>query len=87
MHVLRSDREPLPSHGGRGDQSSRTNNAIRAVAIGLELTGHPGISRNNPLERHYRDVSCSRIHSPQDDTILVASGRAALTLPEGSNVS
>lgn len=53
-----------------------TTNAIRAVEIGLELTGNPGLSRKNPLERHYRDVLCSRIHSPQDDTILVAAGRA-----------
>jgi len=53
-----------------------TGNAIRAVEIGLELTGNPGISRKNPLERHYRDVLCSRIHSPQNDTILVAAGRA-----------
>lgn len=55
-----------------------TGNAIRAVEIGLELTGNPGISRKNPLERHYRDVLCSRIHSPQTDTILVAAGRAGL---------
>lgn len=54
-----------------------TSNAIRAVQIGLELTGNPGISRRNPLERHYRDVLCSRIHSPQDDTILVAAGKQA----------
>lgn len=57
-----------------------TGNAIRAVEIGLELTGNPGLSRKNPLERHYRDVLCSRIHSPQNDTILVASGRAGLGL-------
>jgi len=49
-----------------------TSNAIRA-----ELTGNPGLSRKNPLERHYRDVLCSRIHSPQNDTIFVAAGRAA----------
>jgi alkylation response protein AidB-like acyl-CoA dehydrogenase len=55
-----------------------TGNAIKAVEIGLELTGNPGLSRNNPLERHYRDVLCSRIHSPQNDTILTAAGRAAL---------
>jgi alkylation response protein AidB-like acyl-CoA dehydrogenase len=54
-----------------------TANAIRAVEIGLELTGNPGLSRSNPLERHYRDVLCSRIHSPQTDTILVAAGQAA----------
>lgn len=55
-----------------------TAHAIRAVEIGLELTGNPGLSRRNPLERHYRDVLCSRIHSPQTDTILVAAGRAGL---------
>ena len=55
-----------------------TTNAIKAVEIGLELTGNPGISRKNPLERHYRDVLCSRIHSPQADTILVAAGKAGL---------
>jgi len=54
-----------------------TANAIKAVEIGLELTGNPGLSRDNPLERHYRDVLCSRIHSPQTDTILVAAGRSA----------
>jgi alkylation response protein AidB-like acyl-CoA dehydrogenase len=54
-----------------------TGNAIRAVEIGLELTGNPGLSRKNPLERHYRDVLCSRIHSPQSDTILVGAGKVA----------
>jgi alkylation response protein AidB-like acyl-CoA dehydrogenase len=53
-----------------------TGNSIRAVELGLQLTGNPGLSRKNPLERHYRDVLCSRIHSPQDDTILVAAGLA-----------
>lgn len=55
-----------------------TGNAIRAVELGLELTGNHGLSRNNPLERHYRDVLCSRIHSPQSDTILTSAGVAAL---------
>ena len=54
-----------------------TRNAIAAVEIGLELTGNPGLSRKNPLERHYRDVLCSRIHSPQSDTILVGAGKVA----------
>lgn len=53
-----------------------TGNSIRALEIALELTGNPGLSRDNPLERHYRDVLCSRIHSPQNDTILVAAGAA-----------
>jgi len=57
-----------------------TGNAIRAVQIGLELTGNPGLTRNNPLERHYRDVLCSRVHSPQNDTILVGVGKAGFEI-------
>jgi alkylation response protein AidB-like acyl-CoA dehydrogenase len=55
-----------------------TNNAVRAVDIALGLIGNPGLSRTHPLERYHRDVMCSRIHSPQDDTILLAAGKARL---------
>lgn len=55
-----------------------TSNAIRAVELALQLSGNHGLSRGNPLERHYRDVLCSRIHTPQNDSILTAAGRAAL---------
>jgi len=55
-----------------------TNNAIDAVAKALEITGNPGLSRDNPLERHHRDVLCARVHAPQNDMILTAAGRAAL---------
>jgi len=55
-----------------------TENAIAAVELALRLTGNHGISRNNPLERHYRNVLCGRIHTPQDDSALVAAGKAAL---------
>ncbi len=55
-----------------------TGNAIRAVELALQLSGNHGLSRNHPLERHYRDVLCSRIHTPQNDSILTAAGRAAL---------
>ncbi|MCU4118483.1 acyl-CoA dehydrogenase family protein [Variovorax sp. N23] len=57
---------------------SVTANAIRAVEIALQLSGNHGLSRQNPLERHHRDVLCSRIHTPQNDAILVAAGKAAL---------
>jgi alkylation response protein AidB-like acyl-CoA dehydrogenase len=52
-----------------------SQNAVKAVEAALELTGNHGVSRNNPLERHYRDVLCSRIHGPQNDSILIAAGR------------
>jgi len=54
-----------------------TANVIAATARALELTGNPGLSRNNPLERHHRNALCSRIHTPQDDVILATAGRAA----------
>jgi alkylation response protein AidB-like acyl-CoA dehydrogenase len=51
--------------------------AIEAVALALEASSNPGLSRNNALERHYRDVLCARIHTPQNDTVLGNLGRAA----------
>ena len=55
-----------------------TNHAIRVTELALQLSGNHGLSRNNPLERYHRDVLCSRIHTPQNDSILTAAGRAAL---------
>ncbi len=54
-----------------------TKNAIEAVEHAIELSGNPGLARANPLERHYRDVLCSRIHTPQNDVILASAGRNA----------
>jgi len=51
---------------------------VRAVEIALQLSGNHGLARQNPLERHHRDVLCSRIHTPQNDAILVAAGARAL---------
>ncbi|MET0542333.1 MAG: acyl-CoA dehydrogenase family protein [Variovorax sp.] len=55
-----------------------TNNAIRVVELALQLSGNHGLSRQNPLERHHRDVLCGRVHTPQNDAVLVAAGRRAL---------
>ena len=57
-----------------------TENAILAVQRAVEVTGNPGLSRKNPLERHLRDVLCGRIHWPQGDAVRLAAGRAALGL-------
>ncbi|MGF6297013.1 alkylation response protein AidB-like acyl-CoA dehydrogenase [Paraburkholderia sp. WC7.3d] len=54
-----------------------SQNAIEAVQLALEASSNPGLSRDNPLERHYRDVLCARIHTPQNDTVLGNLGRAA----------
>ena len=55
-----------------------TNNAIAAVEEALSLTSNHGLSRTNPLERHFRDVMCGRVHTPQDDATRISAGRLAL---------
>jgi alkylation response protein AidB-like acyl-CoA dehydrogenase len=57
-----------------------TNNAVTVVEDALSLTSNHGLSRANPLERHYRDVLCGRVHTPQDDATRVNAGRLALGL-------
>lgn len=61
-----------------------TTHAIRVVELALQLSGNHGLTRQNPLERHYRDVLCSRIHTPQNDAILVAAGQRALQASGGA---
>jgi alkylation response protein AidB-like acyl-CoA dehydrogenase len=57
-----------------------TNNAVAVVEEALSLTGNHGLIRSNPLERHYRDVLCARVHTPQDDATRLVAGRLALDL-------
>lgn len=57
-----------------------TNHAVQAVEIAQSLTSNHGLARKNPLERHWRDVLCGRIHTPQDDSSWIAAGRRALGL-------
>lgn len=55
-----------------------THNAVAAVEEALSLTSNHGLTRANPLERHYRDVLCGRVHTPQDDATRISAGRCAL---------
>lgn len=55
-----------------------TSNAIRILDLALSATGNHGLDRANPLERHYRDAMCGRVHAPQADTVLLNVGKAAL---------
>ncbi|EOD66583.1 acyl-CoA dehydrogenase family protein [Amycolatopsis vancoresmycina] len=51
---------------------------IEAVEQAVALTGNPGLTRTNSLQRHYRGVLCSRVHNPQDDAVLTGLGRSIL---------
>ncbi|KXV19740.1 acyl-CoA dehydrogenase family protein [Gluconobacter japonicus] len=55
-----------------------TENAIAAVSKAVAAIGNPGLSQDNPLERHYRNVLCGRVHTPQGDSALLEAGREAL---------
>ena len=57
-----------------------TENAIAAVEKAIAASGNPGLSRQNALQRHYRDVLCGRIHTPQSDVILTGAGKAAFAV-------
>ena len=82
--------EPPPLAQGHLLKLNVTDNAIAAVELAVRLAGNPALARGNPLERHYRDVLCSRIHTPQNDVILTTAGaqalreRAAARRPEGA---
>jgi len=54
------------------------DNAIRSVQLMVEHIGNHALTRASPLERHLRNVLCGRIHTPQDDVIFTAAGKAAL---------
>ncbi|MDM0078123.1 acyl-CoA dehydrogenase family protein [Variovorax sp. J2P1-59] len=55
-----------------------TGNAIHALELALSATGNHGLDRANPLQRHYRDALCGRVHAPQSDVVLLNAGKAAL---------
>lgn len=52
-------------------------NALAATVIALDLGGNPGISRDNPLERHHRNVLGGKAHAPQNNIIRAGLGKAA----------
>jgi alkylation response protein AidB-like acyl-CoA dehydrogenase len=71
----------VSSAAGRGPlvKHVATENAIAALDIALRLTGNPGLTRANPLERHHRDALTGRVHTPQRDMVLGTIGRSALS--------
>jgi alkylation response protein AidB-like acyl-CoA dehydrogenase len=55
-----------------------TRSIIAATQTALAAIGNPGLTRHNPLERHFRDIQCVRIHPPQEDIALLVAGRRTL---------
>ncbi|MFE4171319.1 acyl-CoA dehydrogenase family protein [Streptomyces sp. NPDC056909] len=70
------DREAAERAGAAKVLGTRV--AVTAIEQAVALIGNHGLTRANPLQRHYRDVLCARVHTPQDDSVLLTTGRAAL---------
>ncbi|KRW62092.1 acyl-CoA dehydrogenase family protein [Pseudomonas sp. TTU2014-080ASC] len=71
---------PLSSQEAGLIKVSVTENAVAVVEKALELTGNHGLSLHHPLQRHYRNVLCGRVHTPQRDSALILAGKTALNL-------
>ncbi|MBV1829640.1 acyl-CoA/acyl-ACP dehydrogenase [Komagataeibacter sp. AV436] len=76
--LARAESGNYPAHEANLAKYVVTENAIKSVELGLAAIGNPGLSQDNPLERHYRNVLCARIHTPQADVALASAGRVAL---------
>lgn len=81
LDVLAS--QPLSSQEAGLIKVAVTENAVAVVEKALELTGNHGLSLDHPLQRHYRNVLCGRVHTPQRDSALVLAGRLAFETLQG----
>jgi alkylation response protein AidB-like acyl-CoA dehydrogenase len=69
---------PAPMTEAHALKAVLMENAVRAVETAAALAGNHALSRSHPMERHLRDVLCSRVHVPSGEAAYVAAGRAAL---------
>jgi len=81
--LLRSIAEDFDAGRSFGSDSAAVKhvvieNAIQATTLALDLGGNPGISRDNPLERHHRDALSGKAHAPQNNMIRVNLAKGAL---------
>jgi alkylation response protein AidB-like acyl-CoA dehydrogenase len=82
LHTLAGQVDDGQAIGAKGAIAKvlATRAAIGSVERAVALIGNAGLTRRHPLQRHLRNVLCARIHTPQDDAVLGAVGRAALDL-------
>ena len=57
-----------------------SENAMNAVDIAMKNSGTHGLSKNNPLERMWRDIQTSRINMPQPDMVYSRAGKKYLNV-------
>ncbi|GLX66478.1 acyl-CoA dehydrogenase family protein [Paenibacillus glycanilyticus] len=56
-----------------------TNNAIRIVDLAMRIVGGTSLSRQNPLERYYRDVRAGLHNPPMDNVVIQNLAATALS--------
>jgi alkylation response protein AidB-like acyl-CoA dehydrogenase len=71
--------EPVPPARALAARILADRHVHDSVALALRLLGNPGLSRDNPLERHFRDVQSAAVHAPQEDVALLQIGRTVLS--------
>lgn len=76
LRVEAGDRTVLPELSNIKVAIARS--VVAATQVAVAALGNPALTRRNPLERHLRDALCVRVHPPQEDTVLLASGRRIL---------
>jgi alkylation response protein AidB-like acyl-CoA dehydrogenase len=74
--------DPYPPTQALGAKVLAVRQAHSAVALAVRLLGNPGLSRESPLERHFRDIQSAGVHAPQEDTSLLVIGSAVLAASE-----
>jgi alkylation response protein AidB-like acyl-CoA dehydrogenase len=72
------DGEAVPPELGVLAKPLISRAVIASVQVAIAAIGNPGLSHSNPLERHWRDVQCSRVHPPQEDAALILAGKRTL---------
>lgn len=72
------DQRPLLSPQVAAAKYLCTNAACAATETALRVAGGFSLTRNLPLERHFRDARAGLFQPPQDDLALGQVGRAAL---------
>ncbi len=55
-------------------------NAHEAIDKALTLAGNNALAYRYPIQRHFRDILCGRVHEPQADVLLTVRGKQALGL-------
>lgn len=53
-------------------------NSHEAIDKALQLAGNAGLAYRFPIQRHFRDILCGRVHEPQADVLLAVRGKQVL---------